>query len=169
MGTEERYQYDQVTLLSPFAVGVAGKRTFFLAVGEKDKWLRLWMEKEHLETLSLGIEQLLFTLSQEGITIPRTAKSPSLSDDSPSGLPSAELEIVQMTLGYEEGKAAIEFLVQASGSREQDPSQVHCLATLTQIRELRSRVARICAAGRPLCSLCGGPIDPAGHNCPRLN
>ena len=77
MGTEERYQYDQVTLLSPFAVGVAGKRTFFLAVGEKDKWLRLWMEKEHLEALTLGIEQLLFTLSQEGIAIPGAARVPS--------------------------------------------------------------------------------------------
>jgi len=25
------------------------------------------------------------------------------------------------------------------------------------------------AAGRPPCSLCGQPLDPEGHACPRLN
>ncbi len=24
-------------------------------------------------------------------------------------------------------------------------------------------------AGRPLCPLCGGPLDPKGHDCPRTN
>ena len=28
---------------------------------------------------------------------------------------------------------------------------------------------RVCAAGRPLCPLCGGPMDPNGHPCPRTN
>jgi predicted amidophosphoribosyltransferase len=25
------------------------------------------------------------------------------------------------------------------------------------------------AAGRPICSMCGQPIDPEGHFCPRKN
>jgi hypothetical protein len=28
---------------------------------------------------------------------------------------------------------------------------------------------RVTSAGRPPCELCGGPINPDGHICPRLN
>ena len=28
---------------------------------------------------------------------------------------------------------------------------------------------RLVTSGRPLCRLCGKPIDPDGHACPRLN
>jgi hypothetical protein len=31
------------------------------------------------------------------------------------------------------------------------------------------RAARIVAAGRPPCPLCGAPLDPQGHICPRRN
>jgi uncharacterized repeat protein (TIGR03847 family) len=30
-------------------------------------------------------------------------------------------------------------------------------------------VTRLVEAGRPLCPLCGGPLDPQGHDCPRTN
>ncbi|MGD0054460.1 MAG: DUF3090 family protein, partial [Acidimicrobiales bacterium] len=30
-------------------------------------------------------------------------------------------------------------------------------------------VTRLVDAGRPLCPLCGGPLDPRGHDCPRTN
>jgi uncharacterized repeat protein (TIGR03847 family) len=31
------------------------------------------------------------------------------------------------------------------------------------------RARRVVAAGRPPCPLCGQPLDPAGHLCPRHN
>jgi len=30
-------------------------------------------------------------------------------------------------------------------------------------------IVRLVEAGRPLCPLCGGPLDPQGHDCPRTN
>ncbi len=30
-------------------------------------------------------------------------------------------------------------------------------------------IARLVDAGRPACPLCGGPLDPRGHDCPRTN
>ncbi len=45
--------------------------------------------------------------------------------------------------------------------------------TLTLSREwaggLAIAIARLVEAGRPLCPLCGGPLDPQGHDCPRTN
>ena len=64
VGIETRYEFNEVTLLSSFAVGTPGKRTFFLLIGRKEKWVRVWLEKEQLETLALAIDQFLLTLSQ---------------------------------------------------------------------------------------------------------
>jgi uncharacterized repeat protein (TIGR03847 family) len=30
-------------------------------------------------------------------------------------------------------------------------------------------ITRLVEAGRPPCPLCGGPLDPRGHDCPRTN
>lgn len=36
-------------------------------------------------------------------------------------------------------------------------------------RAFIDRARRVVAAGRPPCPLCGQPLDPAGHLCPRHN
>jgi uncharacterized repeat protein (TIGR03847 family) len=36
-------------------------------------------------------------------------------------------------------------------------------------RQFIERARRVVAAGRPACPLCGQPLDPAGHLCPRHN
>lgn len=169
MGTKERYDLEEVEFISAFSMGEPGKRTFFLGIGKQNNWLRIWLEKEQLQALSLGIEQLLFTLSQEHISLPREEEDSSLAFDISSALPSAELELQQITLGYEEGKATIEFLVRHSGSEDEETSAVYCRAAIAQLKKLRRQSKSIVAAGRPLCQLCGGPIDPSGHVCPRLN
>lgn len=166
---KESYKFDEVTLLSAIAVGVPGKRTFFLVMGEKEEWVRLWLEKEQLESLALAIDQLFFTLSQEHIRLPKKVDGLPLSDDIPSGLPTTELNIDQITLGYEQEKVTIELLVHALGPQAQRISEVNCQATLAQLRKLGNQAKNVCAAGRPRCRLCGGPIDPTGHSCPRLN
>ena len=36
-------------------------------------------------------------------------------------------------------------------------------------RAFSKRAVRVVAAGRPPCPLCGNPLDPEGHVCPRQN
>jgi uncharacterized repeat protein (TIGR03847 family) len=36
-------------------------------------------------------------------------------------------------------------------------------------RAFAKRALRVVAAGRPPCPLCGNPLDPQGHVCPRQN
>jgi uncharacterized repeat protein (TIGR03847 family) len=168
MGTEGRYKFSSVTLLAGFAVGVPGKRTFFLGIGDKNSWVRIWLEKEHLQALNIAVEQLLSTLSEEKIYIPSKAEPP-MSDDTPRSLPAAELDIVQMALGYEEGKVSLKILVQRSGAHEPDTLEVHGRFTLAQLKKLANQSASVCAAGRPLCPICGEPVDIEGHVCPGQN
>jgi uncharacterized repeat protein (TIGR03847 family) len=41
--------------------------------------------------------------------------------------------------------------------------------TATAARTFVARATNIVAAGRPPCPLCGAPLDPQGHICPRRN
>lgn len=166
---EQSYEFEEVTLLSPVAVGVPGRRTFFLLMGEKEKWVRLWLEKEQLEALALAIDQLLITLYQELHRSPRESEGPPSSENVPSGLPSAELEIDQISLGFNQEKATLDFLVHSLGPQRMDEVVVNCQASLAQLKKLGDQARSVCAAGRPRCKLCGGPIDPTGHTCPRHN
>ena len=55
---------------------------------------------------------------------------------------------------------------------EQPESEVDSVSfwiTLGQATELAEESLRICASGRPICFLCGQPINPEGHVCPRAN
>ena len=41
--------------------------------------------------------------------------------------------------------------------------------TAAQARAMATRGSAAVERGRPPCPLCGGPLDPSGHICPRLN
>jgi hypothetical protein len=41
--------------------------------------------------------------------------------------------------------------------------------SLIEADRLADLADRLVAAGRPICPLCHGPMDPAGHRCPRSN
>ena len=41
--------------------------------------------------------------------------------------------------------------------------------TRAQVRALILRAEDLMLGGRPPCRLCGAPMDPSGHTCPRAN
>lgn len=49
------------------------------------------------------------------------------------------------------------------------PARARIRTTREQISAFVRRGAEVVQAGRPLCQLCGGPVDPEGHMCTRLN
>ncbi len=165
----ESYELDAVTLLTPIAVGQPGKRTFFVAIGESGRWLRLWLEKQDLQGLAMAVRQLLFALSQQERPLSGGTEAAPVCREAPAGLPSAELEIEELTLGYADDAATIDVKAHRSGPRSADQATVHCRATLGQLRDLGNEAERVCAAGRPRCPLCGEPMDPTGHDCPASN
>jgi uncharacterized repeat protein (TIGR03847 family) len=53
--------------------------------------------------------------------------------------------------------------------REDGPDALRVFLSLTEALEFARHAERVVAAGRPPCPLCGNPLDPEGHICPRLN
>ncbi|HJW63958.1 MAG TPA: DUF3090 family protein, partial [Actinomycetes bacterium] len=50
-----------------------------------------------------------------------------------------------------------------------DPLEVRLFVTRPQLRVLARQGSEVVARGRPLCPLCGNPLDPTGHICPAMN
>ena len=53
--------------------------------------------------------------------------------------------------------------------RDDPPATARFRLTRAQVAAFVGVARELIAAGRPPCYLCGGPIDPEGHACPRPN
>ena len=52
---------------------------------------------------------------------------------------------------------------------EEGPDLLRVRMTATAARSFVARATQVVAGGRPPCPLCGAPLDPRGHICPRRN
>jgi uncharacterized repeat protein (TIGR03847 family) len=68
-------------------------------------------------------------------------------------------------------EASIAATIQAAFETDDDegPDVLRVRLTPDTARSFAERAARIVASGRPPCPLCGQPLDPQGHICPRRN
>jgi uncharacterized repeat protein (TIGR03847 family) len=164
---EKQHNYGEVNLLSPVAVGTPGKRTFFLAVSREENWLRIWLEKQDLQALALGIRQLLISLPKDVLfSYPNVGTSATQMS---AGLPEAEYDLFELELSWQDNQVILNITVEVSGHRKQGQSALHLKPTVAKLKQFGEEAEQICAAGRPTCPLCGGPIDPTGHICPSRN
>ena len=77
----------------------------------------------------------------------------------------------QVSLGYDEVSkrlVVIAYELQDEDDESQ-PSVARFWATPAQMRAFSIHGQDVVAAGRPKCSMCGEPIEPEGHFCPRKN
>lgn len=167
-------------------VGPPGQRTFFLQARSGGRVTSVALEKQQVSVLAERIDELLDELIQndEGAgTIP--AVSPIALDDSdPLEQPIVEeFRAGTMTLAWDATDERIvvevfpyaeESVVEPGTPEEEidDPEPEELLVVRLPpglARAFSKRAQAVVAAGRPPCPFCGGPVDPAGHLCPRAN
>lgn len=160
------YDLNPVTHITAAAIGKPGKRTFYLQGRQGATVVTLVTEKEQMSALSTGIDQLLERLGWSPRPVQVTATEMELSE------PVQPLfRIGQLGLGYDAERNLL-VLVAYELPQEEEPATVNVVrfwATQDQMRALARHAAGIVASGRPICVLCGRPIDPEGHFCPKRN
>ena len=80
-----------------------------------------------------------------------------------------QFRLGRVELGFDETVDSIlinAFDIQAD---EDDGPGLSMRLTRSQARALVRDAATLAAAGRPLCPMCGQPMDPGGHVCPEQN
>ena len=162
---DAKNEFTQVTRLVPEAIGEPGKRTFRIQVDSASSSARIWLEKEQLFQLALAIQQLMVTLTEETEAPgdPPNAEAP--------GLTNLEFKVGRLVLGHDSTNGL--FIIDAHDVEEDEndrsPAMVRVWANRQQVNGFADEAFRACAAGRPLCPLCGRPMDPEGHKCVRVN
>jgi uncharacterized repeat protein (TIGR03847 family) len=159
------YDLNPVTHITVGAIGEPGKRTFYLQGRQGLTIVTLIIEKEQVAALSRGIDELLERLGIEKNVLVNAYEMELSHPIEPV------FRVGQLGLGYD-AEQKLMMLVAYELPEEEEPVSVDVVrfwATAEQMRAVARHAAAIVAAGRPICVLCGRPIDPAGHFCPKRN
>ncbi|MCH8892980.1 MAG: DUF3090 family protein [Chloroflexi bacterium] len=172
-----KYPLGAVADIEVLTFGEPGLRTFRLDARSGAASCSIWMEKEQIFQLGVYLRDMVGHLSQE-----QREKESDLREEAWSGGElTVDFKAGQMLLSYDQDSNA--FYLQAhereSEERAEEESRpsdevaetesVGFWITTIQAGALGEEALKICAAGRPTCFLCGQPINPDGHVCPRAN
>ncbi|HEV3472533.1 MAG TPA: DUF3090 family protein, partial [Actinomycetota bacterium] len=109
------------------------------------------------------------------------ARDPALNADEPD---EAAWRVTTIGLGYEEEMDRIVVVLQEAGVNEAgltgegaeeelggatEGGEATYLLRRDQVRAFVLHAMAVVAEGRPICQLCGLPMDPEGHRCPASN
>lgn len=170
-------------------VGPPGERTFFLQARGGGRLVSVSLEKVQVSLLAEKLEELLTEASRRfGVELPESVATGP--DNEPLETPveeefrvgtlglafdvdTATVVIEAIEAGEAEAEAelaeAAEEAVDEDEEPDEDLDRLRVRLTPQAAREFIERARRVVAAGRPPCPLCGQPLDPAGHLCPRHN
>ena len=157
-----RNELSNLSQLRLEALGEPGQRTFrVMADGEAGSAV-VWLEKEQLFQLSLGIQQLMAATAEREPTLPAPGAG------SVTRIP-LEFKAGKMSVGHDPRRQM--FIIEAHDVEEEDEetASLRLWATRGQASTFAEEGLRVCAAGRPLCPLCAAPMDTGGHVCPKMN
>src|ERR1700709_2051780 len=159
-------------------VGEPGERTFFLQAADGTRVVSVALEKQQVAVLADRLEQLLDAV----VPRPGTALPAPDTDTEALQVPiDEEFRVSAMGLAWDGDAGLVIIEAQAPtessevaeatllGDVEEGPDALRVRIEPTRARAFVERARRIIAAGRPPCPLCGLPLDPAGHVCPRQN
>ena len=143
-----------------FSVGTAGpvgQRLFLLHFSEGGTRVTVKVEKQQVAILATYLARIVRELGRPG----------TLPDDLDFDV-EVEPDWVVGTIGvsYDEDADRLVVVVEEAGD---DGTVARLAITREQAAAFAIRATTLVEAGRPPCPLCGLPLDPTGHDCPRTN
>ena len=177
-------------------VGEPGDRTFFLQARGGGRVISVALEKVQVSLLAEKLEELLLEANKRfGVNLPE-APMVHGPDNEPLDTPvDEEFRVGTLGLAFdvdsgtvvieaiEAGEAEVELELgpdapediadddddEDDDEPDDDLDRLGVRLSPEATRAFIDRARRVVAAGRPPCPLCGQPLDPAGHLCPRHN
>jgi uncharacterized repeat protein (TIGR03847 family) len=169
-------ELDPVTRLTADAVGEPGQRTFYLQAASGADQVTLLVEKEQVRRLAENLETWLPELAAGRPEDPAESAAAEAGELALAEPLEPDFRVGQLQLSYdgERDRVVIVATELQAGEDEEplvppEPLQVRLYVTRPQLRVLARHGAQVVARGRPLCPLCGNPLDPSGHICPAQN
>jgi uncharacterized repeat protein (TIGR03847 family) len=147
------------------AVGEPGARTFYMQARQGDRVVTLKLEKQQVAALCELLTELLADLAAPGpLPVDGGIEEPALADWVVGGV----------QLSFDPATDRVVMLVEeapnASAATGDDEGAIGRLSfTREQAAAMVETGEELVQSGRPTCPLCGHPMDPGGHSCPKTN
>jgi uncharacterized repeat protein (TIGR03847 family) len=176
--THQVYAFEPPERFVAGTVGPPGERTFFLQARGGGRLVSVALEKVQVALLAEKLDELLGEAHRRfGVVLPEPeVESP---DNEPLESPvDEEFRVGTLGLAFDVDTSTVVIEAIAAGETEEDEEADDDAADLDRLRvrltpaatrEFIERARRVVSAGRPPCPLCGQPLDPKGHLCPRHN
>jgi uncharacterized repeat protein (TIGR03847 family) len=180
------FVFDPPTRFIAGTIGQPGNRTFYLQARDSTRIVSVSLEKVQVAVLAERLGALLDELDRRGIA--ETVPENPAEDVSPLEEPINEaFRAGTLSLGWdgaddmivieareiveedEEDEEADEAVLEIADDDPDGPDLLRVRIAAPEARRFVDRAVRVVAAGRPPCPLCGQPLDPQGHLCPRRN
>ncbi|HEY3702145.1 MAG TPA: DUF3090 family protein [Acidimicrobiales bacterium] len=162
--SHDLYDAERVTVGT---IGPTGQRVFLLQGRQGSLVITVKLEKQQVAALSQYLAKVLEELPDPGI-LPEDLELEEPID--------AAWAVGTLGLSYDSTADRIVLLAEeavAEEDEEETEDEAASMARFTITREqaaaLAIRGTELVEAGRPPCPLCGNPLDPSGHVCPRTN
>jgi uncharacterized repeat protein (TIGR03847 family) len=190
-------EFDPVDSIAAGAIGEPGHRAFYIQAEKDGQVLSVLVEKQQVAMLAQRVQLLLaqveaqFPEAGTQVAAPLTPDAGELRGD-----PVPLFRAVAIGIGFdatrqlvvlelherplddddeeddddedEDGALEDETAAALAGD-EEEGYLARLYFTAAQARAMATRGSAAVESGRPPCPLCGGPLDPSGHVCPRLN
>jgi len=182
-------EFDPVDSIAAGAVGAPGQRAFFIQATKGGQVLSVLVEKEQVAVLADRAQVLL---DQVAVQFPGDEEPPGDAGGELVGEPVPLFRAVAIGIGFDPSRRLVVLELHERPLREEDDDEgddddddepesefpeedepegylARLYATPGQIRAMATGGRAAVEAGRPPCPLCGNPLDPEGHICPKLN
>lgn len=163
-----------VTHITTDAIGQPGNRVFYIQGITDERVVTVIVEKVQIQTLALGVEDFLAEISQRYPDLP--AVTPEFDEAMMHIQPPVDplFRVGEVGLAYDADQDLAVLVVREIQSAEtenpeEEASVVRFWCTRSQLYAMGRWGLEVSGRGRPVCPLCGQPIDPSGHLCPKRN
>jgi uncharacterized repeat protein (TIGR03847 family) len=180
--THQVYAFEPPERFVAGTVGPPGERTFFLQARGGGRMVSVALEKVQVSLLAEKLEELLLEAHRRfGVDLPDSLTG--ATDNEPLDTPlDEEFRVGTLGLAFDVDTATVVIEAIAVGEEEvedeeetedeeatADRDRLRVRLTPSATRAFIERAKKVVASGRPPCPLCGQPLDPGGHLCPRHN
>lgn len=166
------FEFPEADWVTVGTVGEPGHRVFYLQARQGVDTVTLKLEKQQVAAMAEFLAEILSDLPTPEDSPPDDALELTNPVD-------AEWAVGHIQLGYDSDTDRILVIAQeldpeapgdeADVEPNPDLGAGRIWLTRSQAVSLVRRGADLVTSGRPRCSLCGNPMDPEGHSCPRTN
>ncbi|MCZ7535521.1 MAG: DUF3090 family protein [Acidimicrobiia bacterium] len=169
-------EWEEVDTITAGAIGEPGQRVFMIQARRGAETLSVVVEKEQVAILATEAQELLARIVEEDPPTPEAMHPPLLETPVAAAVPLFRARLIGLGYDPESRMVLIELredAVEEGGMpppiEESEGYVARLHATRGQVLAMTGSGSAAVAAGRPACSLCGFPMDPDGHPCPRWN